>query len=255
MRIITKNTLPKSLIQILPKVSGRNQSGKITSAHRGGREKRYYRKIDFRRDKINIAGKVISFEYDPNRNVNIALIQYADGEKRYILAPVGIKLNDKIVAGNNVAIKTGNAIPLVYIPIGVTIHNIELHQGRGGQIVRSAGGVAHVLAKEEGFVHVKLPSGEVRRIPQLNYATIGQLGNLEWKTTPVGKAGRMRHRGVRPKVRGTAQHPASHPHGGGEGRSGVGLIQPKTPWGKPARGLKTRKKHKYSDKYIVSRRK
>lgn len=254
MRDITKSEPEKTLIGILPKTSGRNSTGQITQRHIGGREKRYYRFIDFKRDKMETLGKVTAFEYDPNRNVQIALIQYADGEKRYILAPLGLSIGDTVSSGHEVEVKTGNALPVSQIPIGTSIHNIELHHGRGGQIVRSAGTQAHVLAKEGGFVHVKLPSGEIRKISQENFATVGQLANIEAKTEKLGKAGRARHLGMRPKVRGTAQHPASHPHGGGEGRSGEGM-HPKTPWGKGARGLRTRKKGKYSNKYILERRK
>jgi large subunit ribosomal protein L2 len=198
---------------------------------------------------------VLAFEYDPNRNVSIALIGYNDGEKRYLLAPVGLKINDIIMSGHDAEIKPGNTLPLSKIPVGTPIHNLELHKGKGGQIVRSAGNTASILAKEGGFAQVKLPSGETRMIPENCFATIGQLSNVEWKDTPIGSAGRARHMGRRPHVRGTAQHPNSHPHGGGEGRSGEGLKQPKTPWGKPARGLKTRKKNKYSNRYIIKRRK
>lgn len=245
----------KSLIEILPKKSGRNNTGKLTARHQGGRQKRYYRKIDFKRDKYDVIGKVAFFEYDPNRNIDIVLIQYTDGEKRYILRPMGLNIGDKVVAGENVEVKTGNSLPLTKIPIGTPIHNLELSRGRGGQIVRGAGTQALVLAKENGFVHVKLPSGEIRKIAANCFATIGQVANVDWKNKNLGKAGRVRHMGIRPKVRGTAQNPRSHPHGGGEGRSGEGLKQAKTPWGKPARGLKTRKKNKYSNRYILQRRK
>lgn len=256
MRRITKIEPERSLISLLPKHSGRNNSGKVTVRTQGGRQKRYYRQIDFKRDKRDIWGKVIAFEYDPNRNVEIALIAYEDGEKRYILSPLGLSLGERVLSSEKeIEIKPGNSLPLKNIPIGVPIHNIELHPGKGGQLVRSAGGVATILAKEEKFVQVKFPSGEIRLIPAKCFATIGQLANVEWKDTPLGKAGRARLFGRRPKVRGTAQHPDSHPHGGGEGRSGEGLKQPKTPWGKPARGLKTRKKKKYSDRYILQRRK
>src|SRR3990167_3295230 len=249
MKNITFSKPEKSLIKILPKQSGRNNLGHITAHHQGGREKRYYREIDFKRDKVGISGRVVSFEYDPNRNVQIALIQYPDGSKRYILVPLGLNIGDHVTSGNDVEAKIGNCIPLAYIPVGTPIHNIELHPGKGGQIARGAGTAATILAKENGFAHIKLPSGEVRLIIDKCKATIGQLANIEAKATPVGKAGRSRHMGVRPKVRGTAQNPRSHPHGGGEGRSGEGLKQPKTPWGKPARGLKTRKKDKLSNRY------
>lgn len=254
MRVITKDEPERTLTKILPKTSGRNNTGRITARHIGGREKRLYRHIDFKRDKLGVIGKVIAFEYDPNRNVEIVLVQYPDGEKRYILRPQGCNLNDSISSGPEAEVKSGNSLPLENIPIGTPIHNIELHRGRGGQIVRGAGTVATVLAKEEKYAHVKLPSGEVRKIEKQCYATIGQLSNVEWKSTPLGKAGRSRHLGIRPKVRGTAQNPRSHPHGGGEGRSGEGM-HPKTPWGKPARGKLTRKKTKYSDHYIIQKRK
>ncbi len=247
--------LPKSLTSILPKNSGRNNAGKVTARHIGGREKRYYREIDFKRDKFNVVGKVLAFEYDPNRNVDIVLVQYTDGEKRYILRPIGLQIDNSIVSGENVEVQVGNSLPLFKIPIGTPIHNIELHKSNGGQMVRGAGTAAFILAKEDGFMQVKLPSGEVRRIREDCFATVGQLANVERKAQILGKAGRSRHMGIRPKVRGTAQNPRSHPHGGGEGRSGEGLKQAKTPWGKPARGLKTRKKGKYSDKLILQKRK
>lgn len=244
----------KSLISILRKKSGRNNTGKITSRHQGGREKRYYRNIDFQRNKFAVLGTVVSFDYDPNRNVPIALINYRDGDKRYILNPLGLKIGEVIASGDGVEVQIGNSMTLKNVPIGTPIHNIELHPGKGGQIVRSAGSLATVLAKEEGFAHVKLPSGEVRKIKEKCRATIGQVANIEHKSIPIGKAGRARHMGRRPKVRGTAQHPGSHPHGGGEGRSGEGM-HPKTPWGKPARGLKTRKRNKYSNSLILQKRK
>lgn len=238
------------LVSILPKKSGRNNTGKITSRHQGGRHKRYYRLIDLKRDKEGIKGKVVAFEYDPNRNVQIALVCYPDGEKRYILKPLDLSLGDTVASGKDVEVKVGNSLPLKNMPVGTVIHNVELFPGRGGQLVRGAGGMATVLSREGGFVHIKLPSGEIRKVKEECFATVGQLANVEWKTTQLGKAGRSRHMGIRPKVRGTAQDPRSHPHGGGEGRSGEGLKQPKTPWGKPARGLKTRKKSKYSDRLI-----
>ncbi|MBI3380024.1 50S ribosomal protein L2 [Candidatus Gottesmanbacteria bacterium] len=245
----------KTLMAILPKNSGRNNIGHVTSRHQGGREKRYYRAIDFKRNKYDIVGRVITFEYDPNRNVDISLIHYADGEKRYILRPVGLNIGDSVSSGENVEVKVGNSLPLSQVPLGTPIHNLELSKGRGAQIVRGAGTMAVVLSKEGKFAQVKLPSGEVRKIDVGCHATIGQISNLDWKNKNLGKAGRSRHMGIRPKVRGTAQNPRSHPHGGGEGRSGEGLKQAKTPWGKPARGLKTRKKNKYSNRYIVQRRK
>lgn len=244
-----------TLYKILPKQSGRNNTGKMTSRHQGGREKRYYRQIDFRRDKYDISGKVMTIEYDPNRNVEIVLINYSDGEKRYILRPVGLNIGDSVVSGKKSEIKAGNCLPLAQIPVGTSIHNLELTVGKGGQMVRGAGTMAVILSKEDDFANVKLPSGEVRKIPALCSASVGQLSNVEFKNLEIGKAGRSRHMGRRPKVRGTAQNPRSHPHGGGEGRSGEGLKQAKTPWGKPARGLKTRKKRKFSDRYILQRRK
>ena len=254
MKLETTQHPEKTLMKILPKKSGRNNTGKITARHIGGRQKRYYREIDFKRQKLNVTGKVVSFEYDPNRNVQIALINYSDGDKRYILAPLGLQIGDRVVSGSDVELKPGNCLPVVKIPVGTPIHNIELHEGKGGQLVRGAGSVASILAKEEKFVHVKLPSGEVRKIANDCLATIGQLANVEWKSIIIGSAGRNRRLGVRPKVRGTAQNPRYHPHGGGEGRSGEGM-HPKTPWGKPARGTKTRKRNKYSNKYIIQKRK
>lgn len=245
----------KSLMKILAKQSGRNNTGKVTAKHQGGREKRFLREIDFKRDKHNVAGIVVDFSYDPNRNVEIVLLNYTDGEKRYILRPIGLNVNDNIIAGTNVEVKIGNSLPLGQIPIGMPIHNVELTRGRGGQIVRGAGTMATVLSKEENFVHVKLPSGEVRKFHTECFATIGQVSNVDFKNKILGKAGKSRHLGRRPKVRGTAQNPRSHPHGGGEGRSGEGLKQAKTPWGKPARGLKTRNKNKYSNRYIIQKRK
>ncbi len=255
MRQITRTFREKHLSNLLPKNSGRNNIGRITAHHQGGRQKRFYREIDFKRDKLNVLGKVVAFEYDPNRNVQIALIFYQDGEKRYILSPLGLNIGDIISSGVEVEARPGNSLPLSAIPVGTPIHNLALSKDRGGQLVRGAGTAAHVLAKEGGYAHVKLPSGETRMISEGCFATIGQLANVEWKTTPIGKAGRSRLMGIRPTVRGTAQDPRSHPHGGGEGRSGEGMKQPKTPWGKPARGLKTRKKNKYNTKFILKRRK
>lgn len=243
----------RSLISILPKLSGRDVSGRVSARHQGGREKRYYREIDFERNKRGVVGRVGAIEYDPNRNANIALVKYEDGEKRYILHPEGLKVGDVVEAGERGEVRLGNALPLSAIPVGTVVHNVELAPGAGGQIVRGAGTGATVLAKGEGRVTVKLPSGEVRLIVENNYATVGRVGNSEWKNVFWGKAGRKRHLGIRPKVRGTAQNPRTHPHGGGEGRSGEGM-NPKTPWGKPARGVKTRKKRKYSDRFIVERR-
>lgn len=242
----------ESLVTILPKKSGRDSGGHISSRHQGGREKRYYREIDFRRDKLDVPGKVVSVEYDPNRTANIALIYYPDGDKRYILHPEGLKVGDTVVAGKDAEAKLGNALPLAKMPVGTVIHNIELTAGQGGQIVRGAGTGAVLLAKEGDCVTIKLPSGETRLVYKDNFATVGSLDNGDWKNVVIGKAGRARHMGLRPEVRGTAQNPRTHPHGGGEGRSGEGMKQPKTPWGKPARGLKTRKKEKWSDKYILN---
>jgi large subunit ribosomal protein L2 len=244
----------KSLKQIRRKTTGRAAGGQVVVRHKGGEHKRYYRTIDFKRDKLGIKGKVIAVEYDPNRSVDIALIQYADGERRYILAPSAIAVSDSIVAGPTAEIKVGNALPLGNIPVGTIVHNIELHPGRGGQMARSAGTGAVVSAREGEYVHMKLPSGEVRRVLAIGYATIGQLGNIEWKDEVIGKAGRSRHMGIRPTVRGVAQNPRSHPHGGGEGRSGIGMTSPKNYSGRVTVG-KTRNKKKYSDKFILQRRK
>lgn len=253
--ITSQMIAPKKLIRILPKKSGRNNTGKVTVRHQGGRLKRYLREIDFFRDKYGVYGTVSSIEYDPNRTAYIALITYDDGEKRYILLPEGLKVGDKIISGENVEIKIGNSLPLKNMPVGTLIHNIELQPGKGGQIIRSAGGVAQIISKDNQFVDIKLSSGEVRKIPTDCWATVGQVGNIDWKNKVFGKAGVVRRRGIRPSVRGVAQNPRSHPHGGGEGRSGIGLKSPKSPWGKRTLGKKTRKRNKYSDKYIVQRRK
>lgn len=244
----------KKLTVNLKKNSGRNVSGKITTRHRGGRQKRYYRIIDFKRDKRNVEGKVVSIEYDPNRSANIALVIYSDGEKRYILCPNGLKIGATVVCGDNVSQKTGNCLPLKKIRIGTFIHNIELNPGKGGQIVRGAGTAAILQSKEEKLAVLKLPSGEVRKISLDCYATIGTVGNIHKKNIKLGKAGRKRLMGFRPSVRGVAMHPGAHPHGGGEGRSGIGMPSPKSPWGKRTLGKKTRKKKKYSDKYIIKDR-
>lgn len=235
----------------LKKRAGRNNSGKITVRHRGGGNKRQYRAIDFKRNKIDVPGKVISIEYDPNRTSHIALISYTDGDKRYILAPQGLSAGDTVVSAEMTDIKPGNTLQLKNIPVGTPIHNIELTPGKGGQIVRSAGSAATIQSKEDDFVQVLLPSKEIRLVKATCKATVGQLSNVDHQNVSLGKAGRRRHMGWRPSVRGTAQHPAAHPHGGGEGRSGVGMKHPKTPWGKPALGKKTRNKKKYSNKYIV----
>lgn len=244
----------KNLRFIKKKNSGRDSSGKVVVRHQGGEQRRYIRVIDFKRDKQNIEGKVVSLEYDPNRTCNIALIQYKDGEKRYILAPLGLKLNDAVVAGADVDIKIGNAMPLSAIPIGTVVHNVEITPGRGAQIARGAGTGATVAAKEEDYVHLRMPSGEVRKVLAKGFATIGTLGNIDWKNRVFKKAGTKIHMGIRPTVRGVAQNPRSHPHGGGEGRSGIGMTTPKTYAGRPAVG-KTRNKKKYSNKLILQRRK
>lgn len=251
---ITKKKPEKSLLSPLKKHAGRNFRGKVTVRHQGGGHKRQLRIIDFKRDKLGVPGKVAAIEYDPNRTVRIALIHYVDGEKRYILAPLHLKVGHKISAGPGAEIKPGNALKLRSIPAGTMIHNIELHRGKGGQMVRSAGGEAQILAKEERYVQVRLPSGEVRRVDGECMATIGQLGNVEHQNINLGKAGRNRHLGIRPTVRGSAMTPRDHPHGGGEGRSPIGHPGPKTPWGKPARGYKTRRRTD-SDKMIVRPRK
>lgn len=244
----------KGLKRILQKNSGRSNSGKVTVRGQGGRHKRYYRQIDFKRDKDGIEGTIETFEYDPNRNTQIALVKYPDGEYRYISVPQGLKLKDKIISGDKVAISVGNAMKLKNIPIGTIVHNIEFVAGKGAQIGRSAGTGILVAAKEEGFAHLKLPSGEIRMISLDCKATIGTLGNEDHKNMVIGSAGRSRHMGIKPIVRGTAQDPDSHPHGGGEGRSGVGRKKPMTVYGRPAVG-KTRNKKRWTSKYIVKRRK
>lgn len=244
----------KKLKTIRKKKAGRDAGGQVVVRHQGGGEKRFIRKIDFKRDKRGITGKVVAIEYDPNRTCDIALVQYADGEKRYILAPAGLTVGQTIIASEKAELGVGNALPLGIMPIGTVVHNIELTPGRGGQLARGAGAAATVAAKEENFVHLKMPSGEIRRVRITGYATIGQVGNVELKNKVLGKAGRSRHMGVRPTVRGVAQNPRSHPHGGGEGRSGVGLKAPKTYAGRKAVG-NTRRKNKYSDKYIIQKRK
>lgn len=251
---ITKKEPEKSLLSPLKKKGGRNSYGRITVRHRGGGTKQKYRIIDFKRDKDGIPGTVKAIEYDPNRSANIALIYYADGEKRYILAPHGLKVGDTIYSGEKSDIKPGNAMPLMNIPVGTVIHNIELKPGKGGQLVRAAGNMAQLMAKEEKYAQVRLPSGEVRRIDIRCKATIGQVGNLDHENITIGKAGRKRWMGIRPTVRGLAMNPSDHPHGGGEGRSPIGMPSPVTPWGKPTLGYKTRKKNKKSDKLIIKRR-
>ena len=251
---ITKDAPEKSLTVALKKNAGRNSRGKITVRHRGGGAKAKYRIIDFKRNKDGIAGNVTAIEYDPNRSANIALITYADGEKRYIIAPDGLKVGDVIYSGPDADIQTGNALPLANIPVGTLIHNIELKPGKGAQLARSAGNGAQLMAKEEKYAQVRLPSGEVRKVLLVCRATIGEVGNVDHSNISIGKAGRKRHMGWRPKVRGSVMNPNDHPHGGGEGKAPVGRKSPVTPWGKPALGYKTRKKHKDSDKYIVKRR-
>ena len=251
---ITTNKPEKSLTATLKKHSGRNARGKITVRHRGGGYRPKYRIIDFKRRKDGIPGKVSAIEYDPNRSANIALIVYADGEKRYIIAPNKLGVGDVIVSGADADIKVGNALPLKNIPVGTVIHNIELKPGRGAQLVRSAGNGAQLMAKEGDYAQVRLPSGEVRKIRIECRATIGEVGNLDHENIKIGKAGKKRHMGIRPTVRGSVMNPNDHPHGGGEGRAPIGRKGPVTPWGKPALGLKTRKKNKASDKYIVKRR-
>ncbi|GAA0325878.1 50S ribosomal protein L2 [Oceanobacillus sp. FSL W7-1293] len=252
---ITTNTPEKSLLAPLSKRGGRNNQGKLTVRHHGGGHKRQYRIIDFKRDKDGVPGRVATIEYDPNRSANIALIHYADGEKRYILAPKNIKVGQVIESGENADIKTGNALPLGSIPVGTVIHNIELKPGRGGQIARSAGAEAQILGREEKYTLVRLASGEVRLVLTTCRATIGQVGNIEHELIRVGKAGRSRWKGIRPTVRGSVMNPNDHPHGGGEGRAPIGRKSPMSPWGKPTLGYKTRKRNKPSDKYIVRRRK
>ncbi len=251
---ITKSAPEKSLTVTLKKNAGRNQRGKITVRHRGGGYRPKYRIIDFKRIKDNVPGKVAAIEYDPNRSANIALIFYADGEKKYIIAPNKLNVGDVIVSGPEADIKVGNALPLANIPVGTIIHNIELHPGGGAQLVRSAGNGAQLMAKEGKYAQVRLPSGEVRKIRIECRATIGEVGNLDHENIKIGKAGKKRHMGIRPTVRGSVMNPNDHPHGGGEGRAPIGRKGPVTPWGKPALGLKTRKKKKASDKFIVKRR-
>ena len=251
---ITTNKPEKSLLASKSKKAGRNNQGRITVRHQGGGEKRKYRLIDFKRNKFDIVGTVATIEYDPNRSANIALINYSDGEKRYIIAPKGLKVGMKVVSGEKVDIKVGNALPLMNIPEGTLVHNIELQPGKGGELARSAGASAQILGKEGKYVLVRLASGEVRKVLGTCMATIGEVGNEDYSLVKIGKAGRKRHMGVRPTVRGSVMNPNDHPHGGGEGRAPIGRSGPMTPWGKPALGYKTRKK-KASDKLIVRRRK
>ena len=251
---ITKKTPEKSLVVHLKKNSGRNSQGKITVRHKGGGAKIKYRLVDCKRNRDGIPAKGVGIEYDPNRTANIALIVYADGVKSYIIAPVGLNVGDTVMSGAEAEVRVGNALPMRYIPVGANIHNIEMKPGKGAQLVRSAGNVAQLMAKEGKYATVKLPSGEMRLLPIDCKATIGQVGNLDNELVTIGKAGRKRHMGIRPTVRGSVMNPNDHPHGGGEGRAPVGRPSPMTPWGKPAMGYKTRKKHKASNKYIVRRR-
>ena len=251
---ITTSTPEKSLLVSLKNKAGRNNNGRITVRHQGGGHKRHYRLIDFKRNKDGIPAKVTAIEYDPNRTANIALIVYADGVKSYIIAPVGLKVGDTVMSGENAEVHVGNALPMRFIPVGANIHNIEMKPGKGAQLVRAAGNVAQLMAKEGKYATVKLPSGEMRLLPIDCKATIGQVGNLDNELVTIGKAGRKRHMGIRPTVRGSVMNPNDHPHGGGEGRAPVGRPSPMTPWGKPAMGYKTRKKHKASNKLIIRRR-
>ncbi|MBE7063743.1 MAG: 50S ribosomal protein L2 [Clostridia bacterium] len=251
---ITKKEPERSLLEPLKKHAGRNSYGRITVRHRGGGNRQKYRVIDFKRNKMDMPATVIGIEYDPNRSANIALLQYEDGEKRYIIAPYGLTDGDVVISSATADIKPGNALPISSIPVGTLIHNIELSPGKGGQLVRSAGNSAQLMAKEGKYAQVRLPSGEVRMVRINCMATIGQVGNIDHENISIGKAGRKRHMGIRPTVRGVVMNPNDHPHGGGEGKSPIGMPSPVTPWGKPALGLKTRKKNKESNKFIVKRR-
>jgi len=250
---ITKSEPERALLISPRRHGGRNMYGRITVRHQGGGNRRFIRIIDFKRDKLEIPARVAAIEYDPNRTARLALLNYVDGEKRYIIAPMGVQVGDMLVSGPNAEIRPGNSLPIANIPVGTLVHNIEVKEGKGGQFVRSAGGAAQLLAKEGDFAQIRMPSGEVRLIRQKCYATIGQVGNLDHSNIKLGKAGRKRHLGVRPTVRGSAMSPRDHPHGGGEGRQPIGKPGPRTPWGKPTLGYKTRK-NKQTDKYIVRRR-
>ncbi len=251
---LTPNKAPERSLLLAPSQhAGRNVYGRITVRHRGGGNRNYIRIVDFKRDKLDIPGRVAAIEYDPGRTARLALLFYADGEKRYIVAPLGLKVGDVVMAGAQADIRPGNSLPLSNIPVGTLIHNVELREGKGGQLVRSAGSAAQLLAKEGDFAQVRLPSGEVRLVRQHCYATIGQVGNLDHSNVKLGKAGRKRHMGIRPTVRGTAMSPRDHPHGGGEGRQPTGMPGPKSPWGRPTRGYKTRR-NKQTDQYIIRRR-
>jgi len=251
---LSKVAPEKSLLKPMKKHSGRNNYGKIMVRHRGGGNRRKYRIIDFKRNKYDINGTVMTLEYDPNRSAHIALIQYEDGEKRYIVAPHGLKVGDVITAGEHSDIKPGNSLPLTHIPVGTFIHNIELYPGKGAQLARSAGNMAQLMAREGAYALIRLPSSELRNVPVNCKATIGQVGNIDHENVSIGKAGRKRHMGIRPTVRGSVMNPCDHPHGGGEGKSPIGRPGPVTPWGKPTLGYKTRKKNHRTDKYIVKRR-
>ena len=252
--VLRKDEPERSLLEPMKKHSGRNNTGRITVRHQGGGNRTKYRVIDFKRQKTDMPATVKTLEYDPNRSAFIALVQYEDGEKRYILAPNGLKVGDTVRSGEDADIKPGNALPLTAIPVGTFIHNIELYPGKGGQLVRSAGNQAQLMSKEGAYALVRLPSGEMRKVPVIGKATIGQVSNIDHENVHIGKAGRTRHMGVRPTVRGSVMNPNDHPHGGGEGKSPIGRPGPVTPWGKPALGYKTRKHHKPSDKLIVKRR-
>ncbi len=251
---LSKVAPEKSLLEPIKKNAGRNSYGRITVRHRGGGNRRKYRVIDFKRERFGVPATVKTLEYDPNRTAFIALVEYEDGEKRYIIAPVGLKVGDTVVSGPDADIVTGNALPLTNIPVGTFLHNVELHPGRGAQLARSAGNMAQLMAKENGYALLRLPSGELRNVPVGCMATVGQVSNPEHSNINIGKAGRKRHMGWRPTVRGSVMNPNDHPHGGGEGKSPIGRPGPVTPWGKPALGYKTRDKHKRTDKYIVKRR-
>ena len=251
---LSKVAPEKSLLETLKKHSGRNSYGRITVRHKGGGNRRKYRIIDFKRNKLGMDAEVMTLEYDPNRTAFIALVKYEDGEKRYIIAPEGLEVGDKVRAGADADIKPGNALPMVNIPVGTVIHNVELHPGKGAQLVRSAGNMAQLMAKENGYAMVRLPSGELRNVPDNCMATIGVVSNADHSNVNIGKAGRTRHMGIRPTVRGSVMNPNDHPHGGGEGKSPVGRPGPVTPWGKPAMGYKTRKTKNRTDKFIVKRR-
>lgn len=251
---LSKVAPEKSLLETVKKHSGRNSYGRITVRHKGGGNRKKYRIIDFKRNKLNMDAEVVTLEYDPNRTAFIALVKYEDGEKRYILAPEGLKVGDKVRSGADADIKPGNTLPMANIPVGTVIHNVELHPGKGAQLVRSAGNMAQLMAKENGYAMVRLPSGELRNVPENCMATIGVVSNADHSNANLGKAGRTRHMGIRPTVRGSVMNPNDHPHGGGEGKSPVGRPGPVTPWGKPAMGYKTRKTKNATDKFIVKRR-